>query len=139
MKDCLKNRGDTVEKIPPQQQLFNAIFSASLKLGYETFDYLPPQKQALPFVFIGEQFDQDKQTKRFLYGDIQQTIHIYHDIKRRGELTEMMLYLKESIRKIKKTNDFSFTCKQVDSQTLTDTTDSIPLLHGIIETDFTFN
>jgi len=126
-------------KVSPQQQIYNTIFSSSLGLGYATFDYLPPKEQKLPFVYVGEQFDQDRRTKTFLFGDVQQTIHIYHDIKGRGELTSMMNELKVELRKLKRTDNFYVTCKQINAQTLTDTTGNTPLLHGIIEAEFTFN
>src|SRR5690625_512661 len=93
-------------KVSPQQQIYNTIFSSSLGLGYATFDYLPPKEQKLPFVYVGEQFDQDRRTKTFLFGDVQQTIHIYHDIKGRGELTSMMNELKVELRKLKRKINF---------------------------------
>lgn len=125
--------------ISPAQQLFNAIFKASLDLGFDTFDYLPPQSQLLPFVFIGEQMDQDRHTKRKMYGDVQQTIHLYHDYKKRGEITDMMMQLKSKLRESNRTDDFLFTYKEINAQTMIDTSDNMPLLHGIIEVDYTFN
>lgn len=123
----------------PQQQIFDAVFKASLKLGYATFDYLPADKVGYPFVYIGERFDQDRKTKQHLYGDVQQRIHIYHDYKKRRELTDMMDKLKTEIRRIKHTENFYITVKGLNSQTLLDTTTSNTLLHGILEVDFTFN
>lgn len=123
----------------PQQQIFDAVFKASLKLGYATFDYLPADKVGYPFVYIGEQFDQDRKTKQHLYGDVQQTIHIYHDYKKRRELTDMMNKLKTEIRRIKHTENFYINVKGLNSQTLLDTTTPNTLLHGILEVDFTFN
>src|SRR5699024_1867766 len=90
----------------PQQQIFDAIFSESLKLGYATFDYLPPSSQTLPFVYIGDQFDQDRRTKGLLYGDVQQTLHVYGDYRKRRQVTDMVDGLKAAIRKIKHTDKF---------------------------------
>ena len=126
-------------KIPPQQQIFNAVFSESLKLGYSTFDYLPPNSQELPFVFVGEQFSQDRTTKRFLYADVQQTIHVYGDIKSRSDVLSMTNNLKVAIRKIKRTDDFVIVCKNISDQVITESTGNTPILHAIIETEFTFN
>lgn len=123
----------------PQQQLFDAVFAASLGLGYQTFDYLPANKVSYPFVFLGEQSDQDRRNKSIIYGDIQQTIHIYHDYKKRRELTTMMDKLKVECRKLKHTENFNVTCKHITSQTIPDNSTAERLWHGIIEAEFTFN
>lgn len=121
---------------PPQKQIYDAVFKAALDLGYDTFDYLPAEKVNYPFIFIGEQFDQDRKTKRFLYGDVQQTIHVYHSYKKRRELMQIVGDLKVSLRNLKKTTNFDLVCKNVTGQTLNDPKE--PLLHAIIETEFTF-
>ena len=123
----------------PHQQIFDAIYAASLKLGYATFDYLPPSSQSLPFVFIGEQFDQDRKTKDVLYGDIQQTIHVYGSHKKRREVTTMVNQLKVAIRSIKRTPNFYVNVKNVRGRMMIDNSTSEPLLHGVIEIDLTFN
>jgi|SRR5690625_1750159 len=128
-----------VDKISPQQQLFNAIYNACLDLGYETFDYLPPSSQSLPFVHIGEQFSQDRPTKTVIFGDVQQTINIYHKITGRPELTKMVLDLKRELRKIKKTHDFEWDLRELSDQIIDDSTDNIPLKRAIIEVNYTFN
>lgn len=125
--------------LSPQQQLFSAVYVASEKLGYETFDYLPAKETEYPFVYVGEQFEQDRRTKRRLYGDVQQTIHVYHDYRERGEVTTMVNNLKVAIRSIKKTDNFQVSCKGITGQTLIDDSTAETLIHGIIEVDFTFN
>lgn len=127
------------DRMSPQQQIFNEVFRASYNLGYSTFDYLPANDEEYPFVFIGEQFDQDRRTKQHIYGDVQQTVHIYHDYRMRSELTAMMNNLKVEMRKLKRTSNFYVTCKGITSQTLTDNSTSRTLIHGIIEAEFTFN
>lgn len=123
----------------PQQQVFDAIFSASLSLGYETFDYLPGSSQGLPFVFLGEQFDQDRKTKQFLYGDVQQTIHIFGDHKKRREVSTMIDKLKVAIRSIKRTDNFYIDVRDITGQINIDQSTSKVILHGIFEVDLTFN
>ncbi len=123
----------------PQQQLYDAVFLASYLLGYRTFNYLPAKDEAYPFVYVGEQFDQDRRTKDLLYGNVQQTIHIYHVIDKRRELTTMMDKLKVECRKLKRTDNFYITFKNATARTLIDNTGGQPLLHGIIEAEFTFH
>jgi len=123
----------------PQQQIYDAVFKASLELGYKTLDYLPPHGESYPFVFVGEQFDQDRRTKLFIFGDVQQTVHIYHDYKKRRELTDMMNELKRKMREIKRTENFYVDCTGIESQTLIDSDGTRTLLHGILEFEFTFH
>lgn len=123
----------------PQQEIYDAVFKTCLDLGYSTFDYLPPDKTKLPFVFVGEQFDQDRNTKSVIFGDVQQSIHIYGTIRQRSQITQMINAIRYELRKLKKTKHFHVTAKQINGQILPDNTTSQPLLHGLIEVVFTFN
>lgn len=123
----------------PQQQVYDAIFKVSLALGYKTYPFLPAKDAALPFVFIGEQFDQDRATKSVIYGRVQQRIHIYHSVQRRGDLTGMMDNLKREIRKLSHTENFYVSVKHITAQTLLDTSTAETLLHGMLEVDIQFH
>lgn len=123
----------------PHQQIFDVIFKESLKITSNTFDYLPSSSQELPFVYIGEQFDQDRETKTHLFGSIQQTINVYGDHKKRREVSDMIQQLRMAIRGIKRTENFKVNVRNVTGQMLIETTTSKPLLRGIIEVDLTFN
>ncbi len=123
----------------PQQQVYDAVFLASMNLGYRTVNYLPAKDFGYPFVFVGEQSDQDYRTKDVIYGRVQQTVHVYHSNSKRRDLTTMMNNLKTEFRKLKHTENFYVTCKSITAQTLMDNTDTEPLLHGIIEVEFQFN
>src|SRR5699024_22242 len=122
----------------PQQQIFDKVFMESMSLGYPTFDFLPPDNQKLPFVYIGEQFDQDRRTKGLLYADVQQTLHVYGDYRKRRQVTDMVDNLKAAIRKIKHTDNFYIKINNITSQMITDDSTSQRLWHGIIEVDLTF-
>lgn len=120
----------------PQQQIFDAAFASSLALGYRTVDYLPAEDFGYPFVFIGENFLQTERNKSILYGRVQQTVHIYHDRKKRRELTGMMLNLEMEIRQLRQTDNFYITVKDFNSQTLIEDNG---LLHGVLEFDIQFH
>lgn len=123
----------------PQQSIYDAVFATSLNLGYSTYPYLPAKDVSYPFVFVGEQFDSDLTTKSGIYGLVTQTIHIYHDYKKRRELTDMMNALKWEIRKLKKADNYYLAVRNIDSRTLIDNTTGEPLWNGIIEIEFRFN
>lgn len=123
----------------PQQSIYDAVFATSLNLGYSTYLYLPAKDVAYPFVFVGEQFDQDIPTKSVIYGLVNQTIHIYHTYKKRRELTDMMNTLKREFRKLKKAGNYYLAVRNINAQTMIDNSTGEPLLHGIIEVEFRFN
>lgn len=123
----------------PQQQVFDTIFSVSEKLGYATVDYLPGEEIGYPFVYLAEQFDEDRETKTAIFGDVSQTMHIYHTYKNRGELSQIIKNLRYKIRQLKHTKNFYITIKSTRCRIIGDGTASVPLLHAILEVDLTFN
>lgn len=122
----------------PEQLLFDEIFKVCLNLGYNTFDYLP-EKTSYPFVYIGEIFQQDRRTKSHLYGDVQVTVHIYNDYRKRAETTSMRDNIKLALYNTKKAGPMNISLKNATGQILIDDTTPETLLHGILELDFRFN
>lgn len=123
----------------PQQQIYDRVFSESLNLNYHTYDYLPASDAQLPFVFIGEQFDQDTANKSTVTGNVQQTIHIYGSKRQRKEVSTMMNSLKFVMRKIRKTDNFHISVIGLNSQMMVDNSTPSTLWHGIVEIEFKFN
>jgi hypothetical protein len=123
----------------PEQEIFDAIYSTCLNLGYRTYDYLPPNETQYPFVYIGEVFQQDRHTKSGLFGDIQVTVHIFNDRKKRKETTTMRNTIKNELYKLKRAGNINVMLKRGTGQILIDNSTSQPLLHGILELEFTYN
>lgn len=123
----------------PEQRVFDAIFEVCQRLGYRVFDYLPAKETSYPFVYVGEIFQQDKQTKSHLYGDIQATVHIYNDYKKRRETTSMRDNIKLEMYKVKNVDGMRLKLNRGTGQILIDDTTPETLLHGILELEFTFN
>lgn len=123
----------------PQQQIFDAVFKTSENLGYRTFDYLPASEARYPFVFVGEQFDQDRNLKDAVIGTVEQTIHVYEAQRNRRALTDMMDNLKREIRNLKRTENFYITLVGINARTIPDNSTPKPLWHGIIEITIKFN
>lgn len=123
----------------PQQQIYDAVFLVAYNLGYSVFDYLPADKVSYPFVFVGEYFNNDRKTKSIKYGNVVQTIHVYHSHKGRRELTSMIDKIKAECEKLKRTENFYITCKNTNDQVMLDNSTGEPLLHGILEVEFQFH
>ena len=126
--------------ISPQQEIFTKVRGICSSLGYTVYDYLPTDGVAYPFVFIGEQSDQDEANKTAVFGYVQQTIHVYHnDYKKRGTTTTIIDNIKREIRKINRTDNFDWSVEGITGQVLSDNTTVNPLLHGVIDVEFYFN
>lgn len=125
----------TLERKSPQQEIYDAVFLIAHNLGYSVFDYLPAEDEKYPFVYVGEQSDQDLQTKTIIYGRVQQSVHIYHSHRQRRTLTTMMNNLKTEFRKLNNTDHFYVEVRNINSRVIPEE----KLLHGFIEVEFQFN
>ena len=123
----------------PQQQIYDAVFLIAYKLGYSVFDYLPADKVSYPFVFVGEYFNNDRKTKSIKYGNVVQTVHVYHSHKGRRELSTMIDKIKAGCEQLKRTDNFYISCKSSNGQVMLDNSTGEPLLHGILEVEFQFH
>jgi|SRR5690625_3947270 len=123
----------------PQQQIYDAVFLIAYKLGYSVFDYLPANDVGYPFVFVGEYFNNDRKNKSIKFGEVTQTIHLYHTIRGRRELTTMIDRIKTECERLKRTENFYITCLNTNDQVITDNSTPEPLLHGILEVEFRFH
>lgn len=126
----------------PQQELFTAILTA-LRAEYPDSVYdglLPPDTTPYPFIYIADSTLTDTPNKTAVFGNVSQTIHVWHDDPhQRGTVSAMMLKVKDILRGLEKTNNFKWVCNDLSQQILADTTTNAPLLHGIIEAGYRFS
>lgn len=96
---------------------------------YTTYDYIPKDVK-MPFVFIGEQFNQmDRLQKDYLNGRTQVTVHVWHDdYKKRGTLSTMLGNIEQAVR-----NKYKANLVEANTQILADNSTGVDLLHGIVE------
>ncbi|SDB96386.1 DUF3168 domain-containing protein [Shouchella lonarensis] len=120
------------------QALYDAVYKASLRLGYNTYDVAPPDA-SYPFVYIGEQFNQDGQTKSGVYGTVQQTIHVYGLYKDRRLIADMGERLKRACAQISNSDGYYFMYRNASGQMVKDDTTSDILWHNILELEFRYN
>lgn len=125
----------------PQQELFTKIKTMIEALGYDTYDgFLPPDGTPYPFVYIGESQLIDDANKTAVFGTVNQTIHIWSNTpKKRGTVSSMLLAIKQALRPMEHTDNFSWSLRNVSQQIMPDNTTKQPLLHGILELEFYFS
>lgn len=129
----------------PQQEIFSALLIAlkekykNTGIGvYDTF--LPPEGTAYPFVYLGAATQSDQNMKDAVIGNVSQTVHVWHDNPRkRGTVSQIMLDIKTLCRSIEHTKNFGWAVKMTDQRILPDTTTKQPLLHGVLEFEFSFS
>lgn len=126
-----------------QQELFTALkvqLEKALKSkGVNVYDaFLPSEGTPYPYVYIGNsQLVDDYGNKTMILGSITQVVDVWHNNPRkRGELSEIMMIVKNVARQINRTNNFAFQIKGINQRILPDTSTSEPLMHGVLELDF---
>ena len=126
-----------------QQELFSALLVKLKKEleseGVNVYDtFLPSEGTPYPYVYIGNsQLVDDYGNKTMILGSITQVVDVWHNNPRkRGELSEIMMIVKNVARQINRTNNFAFQIKDINQRILPDTSTSEPLMHGVLELDF---
>ena len=125
----------------PQQEIFSRLHFDISSKGYDVYDdYLPPENTPYPFVYMGDMQQTDDANKTAVFGNVYQTIHVWSNKpQNRGDLSKIMLEIKNICRNIDKTRNFSWFVKNVTQRIIPDNTTKTPLLHGVLEVDFKFS
>lgn len=125
----------------PQQELFTALLLAIQELGYDVYDgLLPPDGTPYPFVYLADSMMTDDANKTAVFGDVFQTIHVWHnDPKRRGTVSAMLLNIKNICRRLERTEHFAWDLRSAEQRILADDTTKSPLFHGVLELGFKFS
>ncbi|MYL56199.1 hypothetical protein GLW20_01610 [Virgibacillus halodenitrificans] len=121
----------------PKIQLFNAVFSTSLGLGYTTFDYSPGEGTPYPFVHVAEVKSADViNNKQTINGIISQTIHVWGYADNRALFVEMVFNLEQELRQLTRLKNYYLRFEGLDSNEVYDNSTKDNLLHGIIQAEY---
>lgn len=125
----------------PQQEIFSRLYSDISSKGYDVYDdCLPPENTPYPFVYMGDMQQTDDANKTAVFGNVYQTIHVWSNKpQNRGDLSKIMLEIKNICRNIDKTRNFSWFVNNVTQRIIPDNTTKTPLLHGVLEVEFKFS
>lgn len=125
----------------PYNEIYRHLFGVSEALGYETYDYLPDSEASYPFVFLGEQFSKDVQTKTKLRGNTNIIIHIFSYERRRKDVEMMMDTLNRAIYGIGYTTNFYWIvngAKNAQHIFHENQDGGSPLVHGVLDVTLEF-
>ena len=125
----------------PQQELFTELLKEIKKSGYGVYDgFLPPDGTPYPFIYLADSQQSDDANKTAVFGNVYQTIHVWHNNPRqRGTVSKMLLAIKSACRRLDHTENFAWNVRNVNQRILPDTTTKQPLLHGLLEIEFSFS
>ena len=125
----------------PQQELFTELLIQLKKKEYDVYDtFLPPEDTPYPFIYLADGQQTDTRTKSAVMGKVYQTIHVWHNNpKQRGTISEMMLDIKKVCYQLEHTANFAWMIQSVNQRILPDKTTKTPLLHGLLEVEFSFS
>ncbi|MGM0864541.1 MAG: hypothetical protein ACQEWF_07710 [Bacillota bacterium] len=123
----------------PKIQLFNAVFSRSLSLGYDTYDYLPGKDDETPYPFVhiaGSVSSDVINNKEIITGTISQTIHVWGLANDRSHFAEMIFQIEMELRRLSELENYFVRLTELDSNEIFDNTTTDNLLHGIIQVEY---
>lgn len=125
----------------PQQELFTKLKTDLEAKGFAVYDgFLPPEGTPYPFVYLGDSQQTDEQNKSAVFGNVFQTIHVWHNNPRqRGTVSQILLEIKLSCRLISHTDNFAWDVQNISQQIIPDTTTNQPLLHGVLDVEWKFS
>lgn len=125
----------------PQQELFTKLLLELKALGYDVYDGgLPPEKTPYPFVYLADSQQIDSANKSAVFGNVDQAIHVWSNTPRnRGTVSSILLAIKSMCRALDHTANFAWHVRNIDQRILPDNTTKQPLLHGILNVEFSFS
>ena len=125
----------------PQQELFTELLMQLKNLGYDVYDtFLPPEDTPFPFLYLADSQQTDNRNKTAVFGNVYQTIHVWHNnLKQRGTVSKMLLDVKKVCYRLEHTANFAWNVRNVDQWIRPDNTTKTPLLHGLLEVEFSFS
>lgn len=125
----------------PQQEIFTELLLKLKAMDYDVYDtFMPSEDATYPFIFLADSQQIDDQNKTAVFGDVYQTIHVWHNNpKQRGTISKILLEIKKLCYELRNTANFAWDIRGVNQRILPDTTTAIPLLHGILDVQFKFS
>lgn len=125
----------------PGQEIFTKIRRTIIDLGYDVYDgHLPQDGTPYPFVYLGQTDLDDTNLKTAVFGSVTQVVDVWsNQPEKRGSLSEMMLAIKAAVRKIYKTEHFTWMITGINQTILADSTTAEPLLHGVLTISLKFS
>lgn len=125
----------------PQQELFTELLLRLKEKGYDVYDtFLPPEGTPYPFIYLADSQQTDDANKTAVFGNVYQTIHIWHNNPRqRGTVSGILLDIKKICYRLEHTANFAWMIQNMNQRILPDNTTKTPLLHGMLEVEFKFS
>ena len=123
----------------PEQSIFDDVYAISLNKGYTTFDYKPQEQIPYPFVFVAQTTNTGQLAKAYMYGNVLQSLEVWHDYKKRRELTDLMNDLKSTLIQPRYAGDYQLALRSFNTQIRIDDSTNEPLLQGIIDVEYRYN
>lgn len=124
-----------------QQELFTRLLTDLRSKGYDVYDgFLPSEDTPYPFIYLSDSRQTDRMTKTDLTGIVYQTIDVWgNSPKNRGTISNILQDIKRVCFGIDRTSNHVWHVSGVSQSILHDNTTNIPLIHGILQVDFSFS
>lgn len=124
-----------------EQEIFIALKLGIEALGYAVYDgALPPEGTPYPFVYLGDFRQSDREHKNARTGIVYPVIHVWHNkTTERGTVSRMLFDIKTVCRRFARTNNYSWSFRNINGRIFSDNTTKATLLHGVVEAEGLFS
>ena len=125
----------------PEQCIFDEMYRRIGALGYDVYNYRPPEEVAYPFVELSETQITNQANKSQIFGTVPVTINIWGLYTKRKQVSDMAQALFHEALRVRSIESFDFRLNINASTTrmLKDSTTNTPLWRAIVELEFKFS
>lgn len=116
----------------PFIEAHETIIKICKNLGYSVYEFLPDNAE-YPFVFVGEQFFSDENTKWATIGEVNSIIHVYHYHEEVQTAYEMIAKINAAIHEQVQTEHFEWTTYKSDGYKLFDGSAATGSVHCVLD------
>lgn len=121
-----------------QDAIFDEVMVQCLKVHNAVYPYIAPPKTPLPFVYVGEQYDNDTYTKGNVHGYVTQRVHIYGEINKRGDVGVLASSIRNRLRALNRAGGYQVNCRDSNQTVMVDQSTTTPLWHYVVEVQYKY-
>lgn len=124
-----------------QIAMYSEILKALEQTGIAVYDgRMPLEDEPYPFIYLGEATVMEGSMKTGRSGQYTQSIHVWHNrFNRRGDLARIMEEIIQQCARILAAGTYGIMLRSHSIRILADTTTKTPLLHGVIELNYSYS
>lgn len=121
----------------PNHAIFRHVYAMAKLTSKDVYDYLPDADAKYPFFYIGDTNNSEAANIE-LYGTASIRVHIYAKRVQRSDVDLITSHFLSNLRNANPEGEYQIAYRSCDQQDLQDNTDVTPLVHRVLDVDFSY-